>query len=147
MSRNLILGIVVVLIVIAGGWWLVQSQSGQNNPSPTDTSEATPVMEPSSASPSGSPSSSEQTVTITSDGFNPTTVTIKEGEMVTWMNSDSSSHTVNSDTHPSHTLFPILNTVGLVKSGEKKSLTFDKTGTYTYHDHLNSSLKGTIIVQ
>lgn len=81
------------------------------------------------------------------NGFTPETVTIKVGDSVTWVNSDLKNHTVNSDPHPSHTAYPSLNTIGLLKPGEKKSLVFPTKGTYGYHDHLNPSHTGTIIVE
>ncbi len=90
--------------------------------------------------------SGQNVVTITADGFSPRVMTIKKGETVTWTNKDSNPHTVNSDPHPTHELYPILNTVGLIDAGQSKSLTFADPGTYTYHDHLEASLTGEVIV-
>lgn len=90
--------------------------------------------------------SGQNVVTITADGFSPRVVTIKKGETVTWTNKDTNPHTVNSDPHPVHGLYPILNTVGFINAGESKSLAFTEAGTYTYHDHFNASLTGEVVV-
>lgn len=114
---------------------------------PTESPVSTESATPSSATEGAMIKKEGNTVKVTTNGFLPQSLTIKAGDTVTWMNADSENHTVNSDPHPTHTLFPILNKVGLMKAGESKSLQFTQAGTYKYHDHLNSSLTGTITVQ
>lgn len=109
------------------------------NPSPTPpatTAEATP-----------SPVAvSKDTVTLTKDGFSPATLTITADEKVTWTNQSGSDATVSSDPHPTHTNYQPLN-LGKFSDGGTLTLTFDKTGTYGYHNHLNPTQTGTIIVK
>jgi plastocyanin len=144
-SKNLILAIVVVAIIAAGFIFLKGSNKAVTPSTSEVTSEATP-------SPSASESAameqemSATTVNITANGFTPKTVTIKVGESVTWMNNDTAPHNVNSDTHPSHTVYPPLN-LETIQPGASKSLSFPKAGTYKYHDHLNPQLQGTVVVQ
>lgn len=88
----------------------------------------------------------QDTVNLTTNGFSPATLTIKAGTKVTWVNQSGSNATVNSNPHPIHTDYPPLN-LGSFKDGGTLSLTFDKPGTYGYHNHLNPSESGTIIVQ
>lgn len=88
----------------------------------------------------------ENTVTLTADGFSPPTLTIKSGTQVTWINKSGTDATVNSDPHPIHTDYPPLN-LGNFADGETLSLTFDKPGTYSYHNHFNPGQKGRIVVQ
>lgn len=85
---------------------------------------------------------------ITFDGtsFSPSSLTIKTGESVTVKNTSSSTVQVNSDPHPTHTFFPDLN-VGAISPDSNDSFTVSKVGTYTYHNHLNASQKGTIVVE
>lgn len=112
---------------------------------PTSTQ---PVISPEvsgTLSPSTEPLSST-TVSISESGFEPASVTINAGETIIWNNADTATHTVNSDPHPIHTTYPPLN-LGPISPGTSKSLSFPTPGTYTYHDHLNPSLKGTVIVQ
>ncbi len=85
-------------------------------------------------------------VTLTANGFSPATLTIKAGKKVTWENKSGSTATVNSNPHPVHTAYPPLN-LGNFSDGGTLSLTFDKPGTYGYHNHLNPSQSGTIVVQ
>lgn len=143
-SKNLIITVVVILILAAGYYFL--SSKNTANVSTQQVSTEAPSPTPQAAS-EGAMMEKETIVKITSTGFSLKSVTIKVGESVTWQNGDSSSHTVNSDTHPTHTLFPILNQVGLIKSGEIKSVKFSAVGAYTYHDHLNPSLTGSVTVE
>lgn len=92
------------------------------------------------------PVATQNLVTLTTDGYSPQTLTIKVGTTVTWLNNSGDVATVSSDPHPTHTDFPALN-LGKFSNGQKLTLTFDKAGTYKYHNHLNPSQKGTIIVQ
>lgn len=136
----LVAGIVLVTIVL-GGWFLMKSQN--NQAVPTNTIENT-TLPASSLVPAPT---EEKTITITSSGFSPQQLTVKAGDTVTWINNDSNDQQVNSVPHPSHTNYPPLNTIGLLKPGEKKSLSFPATGTYKYHDHLNPSLSGSVVVE
>ena len=126
----------------------MKSQSAQVTPAPdTSTMDNNPAPTSESTSSGASGAMMAATVvTISSNGFSPQNVTIKAGDSVSWMNSDSANHTVNSDPHPTHTAYSPLN-LGLMKPGEKKSLTFPTAGTYKYHDHLNPSSTGTVTVQ
>lgn len=89
---------------------------------------------------------SEQTITLTANGFSPQNITIKTGEKVTWINKSGSDATVDSSPHPSHTDYSPLN-LGVFPDGGSLSLTFDKAGTYKYHNHLDPSQFSTIVVQ
>ncbi len=86
------------------------------------------------------------TVTYSDNGFSPSSVTIKAGQSVEFKNSSASAISVNSDPHPTHTLYPELN-LDRIDSGQSKLATFTKPGTYTYHNHLDASMRGTIVVQ
>lgn len=143
MSRNVWIGIAVVVLVLIG-WFYIQSQKSQPvaSPVPQVQSEIPPAT--TSATPQ---ILDKNVVTITSTGFSPQQMTVKVGESVTWVNAGSEDHQVNSAPHPTHTAYQPLNTVGLLKPGDKKSLTFPTAGTYKYHDHLNPSLFGSVTVQ
>jgi plastocyanin len=98
-------------------------------------------------------------VLITSSGFSPSTLTIKVGDTVTFINKDSRPHWPASDVHPTHRLYPgsgiekcgsgeeIFDACKGLAPGETFSFTFKYRGTWTYHDHLYPYLTGTIIVQ
>lgn len=85
-------------------------------------------------------------VTLTEDGFSPEDLTIKANTQVVWTNKNGNVATVDSAPHPSHTDYTPLN-LGNFADGGTLSLIFDKPGTYKYHNHLNPSQFGTIVVQ
>lgn len=107
------------------------------------TKEETPPVATDSGT---SMTKSETIVTITDAGFVPATVTVKAGTKVTWQNKSTMTVSINSDPHPTHTLYPKLN-LGTVAPGGSVSLVFDTPGTYTYHDHLQPSIVGKVVVQ
>lgn len=94
-------------------------------------------------------------VEITSEGFNPRTLTIRSGETVTWVNKGTLSPWPASAVHPSHNAYPEsggcigskFDACRGLKQGESYPFTFNQKGTWKYHDHLNSGSIGTIIVQ
>lgn len=146
-SRNITIAVIGILVVIVAGWFVMQpKQATTPAPAvPAVTSEPSPSQ---SAVPSASEGATlqENIVEIASSGFSPQNITLKKGGSVTWINSDSENHIVNSAPHPTHTTYPPLN-LGLIKPGDKKSLIFPDSGTYKYHNHLNPSLFGSVTVQ
>ena len=67
--------------------------------------------------------------------------------MVTWTNNDKAPHIVASDPHPSHTNLEGLDSISDIAPNNSYSYIFEKTGEYTYHDHLNPfKFKGTVVV-
>lgn len=85
-------------------------------------------------------------VVVGKNGFSLQTLTIKKGETVVWINQSGGNVTVNSDPHPTHNLHRFLNK-GEFSSGSSVQVTFEETGTFSYHNHLNPSQKGTIVVK
>lgn len=86
-----------------------------------------------------------QEIVLSNTGFTPKTVSVKKGTRVIWMNNSGGAATVNSDDHPTHTKFPFLN-LGEFGPGSNLQVILDKPGTYTYHNHLQPTMTGTIIV-
>ncbi len=145
-SKNILLAAVILVVIVLGAWFFMKSQNNQVTPAtPTTTNPVVPSV--SSGSATSENQVEENTVVVTTDGFSPKEIRIKAGGTVTWVNNDSVDHQVNSAPHPAHTDYPPLNTVGLLKPGEKKSLSFPATGTYKYHNHLNPSLFGSVVVE
>jgi len=96
---------------------------------------------------SGNPST---TITISSTGVSPKAVTVSRGSQVTFTNSDTQAHNMNSNPHPVHTDCPELN-VGLINPGESRQTgALNTARTCGYHDHnqsTNTALQGTITIQ
>ena len=78
------------------------------------------------------------TVTITSTGASPGTLTINQGERVLFVNNDSRPHNMTSDPHPEHDQpgCGALNAVGFLSSGQRReSGNLTTAGTCGFHDH------------
>ncbi len=86
-------------------------------------------------------------IKITSSGFSPSTITIKKGDYVQFTNTDTANHWPASDPHPVHTDLSGFDAKKGLKTGENYRYQFNKTGTFTFHDHLNPSWRGSVIVQ
>lgn len=86
------------------------------------------------------------TVALSASGFAPQTIKIKPGTKVVWVNKGGGAATVNSALHPTHLIYPPLN-LNSFEDSQSLSLVFDKAGTYQYHDHLNPSRTGTVVVE
>jgi plastocyanin len=100
----------------------------------------------------GSVGSVGATITIGANGsVSPSQVTVAVGQSVTFVNSDSRSHDMESDPHPVHTNCPSIANVGLLQAGQSKTtFGFANAGSCGYHDHNdseNNNLKGRIVVQ
>jgi plastocyanin len=109
----------------------------------------------SSSSSTSSTSSSPQ-VTIQDFSFKPSTLTVKAGTKVTWINSGPSAHTVTSDTM----VFQSADLSGPTAGdpyggggmpGASFQFTFNTPGTYAYHCSLHPpssypGFTGTIVV-
>ncbi len=78
-------------------------------------------------------------VTITSAGYQPSTMQVKVGDIVTWANKDTASHTVTSDTAG-------LFDSGPISQGATFKFTFSQAGTFTYHSTSDPSMTGTVTV-
>lgn len=87
-----------------------------------------------------------QEVVYTDDGFIPETVTIRSGETVRFINESSVGMWVASDEHPQHTILSTFDQFGIAENGESYDYTFEKSGSWAYHDHIDASKLGTIIV-
>ena len=100
----------------------------------------------------GTGGTSGATVTITSAGVNPSTVTVAAGQTVTFVNNDNRAHQIASNPHPQHGTCPGIEAgLGSLAPGATRTTRiFGNGGTCGYHDHLddtNNSLRGTINVQ
>ena len=80
-----------------------------------------------------------KTINIYGSTFSPKSTTITEGDTVTWVNKDNTTHQVLAD--KGQFVSPILRT------NQKYSFTFNASGTYTYKDELHPKLTGSITVK
>jgi plastocyanin len=71
--------------------------------------------------------------------FQPTTLTVKAGSTVTWVNMDEEPHTTVSVTG--------LFRSAALDTSNSYSFTFDKPGTYLFVCSIHPQMTGTIVVQ
>lgn len=146
MNRNIVIASVGVLVLIVGGWFLTRPKQTMAPEVTTQTTQTPVSTESASTASDGAMMTEAKMVSITDAGFSPKNITVKVGDSISWTNDDSANHTVSSDPHPAHTLYPFLN-LGMIKPAETKSVVLEKAGKYTYHDHLNPSNTGSITVE
>jgi len=109
----------------------------------------------SSGGPSPSPtctaSPNTTTITISNNAVCPQNIIVSLGAQVTFVNSDTRQHEMDSDPHPEHTDCPPINQVGFLAPGQSK-----QTGNLViarrcgFHDHQNfenAALRGSITIQ
>ncbi len=146
-----IIAIVIVAVVVLGGYFLFRV-AYQSTPSVSQTSNQQTVPQPSTAQTSVA---EINVVTYTNAGYSPSTLRIKAGDTVIFKNQSSQSMWTASGKHPTHLLYPTTGgCIGStfdackgVQPGDSWSFKFDLPGTWKYHNHLNSSDTGAVIVE
>ena len=78
-------------------------------------------------------------VDISGSAFDPDGLTISVGVVVTWTNSDSTTHTATADDGEFDS--------GDMGNGDTFAYTFNTAGTYAYHCGIHSSMTATIAVE
>lgn len=137
MNNKHYLTAVIAGIVILGGIFFVM-----NKKATAPTTEKT-VVEPTT---SIETTRKEIMISENADGFSPATLTVKKGTTVVFTNKSGSLVSINSANHPTHLLYPKLN-LGEIEAGQSKSLQFNDVGSFGFHDHLNPSRFGKVIVE
>ncbi|MSR78540.1 MAG: hypothetical protein EXS59_00105 [Candidatus Taylorbacteria bacterium] len=158
--------IVIAIIVLAvAGISLSNSKTNVTNPKNQSASAETSV----STSPADTEVVQDKATTETvapktvmiaySDkGFSPSMVTIKSGDTVTFVNQSGEAMWIGADEHPTHTQYSgtklrehCPDTAGVAfdqcSRGKEYSFTFNKIGSWGYHNHSNASMTGVVVVE
>lgn len=165
-TRNMIIALTVV--VVLGILYYVYSSYSPSTVTgfmPTSTADVTPdmseVMTGSTSVDSTVMANPAATVYYDGTSFQPGAVTINQGDTVRFLTDQSGVvMSVASDPHPTHQGYDgTMRTVHCAAeyagsapfdecgTGTDYSFTFDQAGTWGYHDHLNPSATGTVIVR
>ncbi|HSX47256.1 MAG TPA: hypothetical protein VLF63_00635 [Patescibacteria group bacterium] len=80
-------------------------------------------------------------VQITSTGFNPSTINIRTGQAVVWINDTSSDQSVVND-NPS----PVFRS-SVIRKSNNYTYVFNQKGSYAYHDSENLKFAGEVVVK
>ena len=119
------IGFGVLLVVVTTGC------GGSSTPTPTTPTPTTPAAVTVSI-PSGAR-------TLGSAAYVPNPATVSVGTVLTWSNTDTSTHDMVSDTGVFDS--------GRVAPGDKAAFTFSSKGTFPYHCSLHPGMVGTVVVQ
>lgn len=140
--KKLVIAVVAVALIAVAAIALRGNKSEDTNTATTNTETTAPVesTEPTDTS------QAETGTTVTYDGksFSPINLKVKAGTTVTWKSSSTAPMWVATDPHPAHTEYSGFDAK---KSTNEYSFKFDKTGSWSYHNHLNPSAQGTIVVE
>lgn len=94
----------------------------------------------------GKPTLPNKIVQFNGNGFVPQSTTIKKGTTVAFANANIKNIWIASNPHPTHTDYPGFDSLKAIAPGNAYSFTFDRVGTWGYHNHLNPAQHGSIIV-
>lgn len=125
---------------------------------PYDDSINVVVPESDSSEPSGQDEESDDIdlsqselhiISITNEGYSPAVLRIKQGDVVKFINNSDSSNWPASDDHPTHQIYPAFDPGQALGPGVSHNIPgpLTRIGEWGYHDHLNPSVTGTIVVE
>lgn len=135
-KSSIIIGVVVAAIVIVAAVLLLGNKPAAG---PADSSGSSTAA-PTNTTPAAA------TITYSSSGFSPATVTVKTGDTIAIKNTSNQTMQFDSDPHPVHTDDTDLN-AGVVDPGQTKTFIVTQKGSFGYHNHLNPSDMGKIIIE
>ena len=162
----IVIGIGVLAVLIGSGGDSEQRSQSEE----TEQSQQRDTQDQSSAGSSNenedvnAPNESENkdgeaaaTVTYQDGSFSPQTVTIQQGQSVRFVNEGDGQMWVGSDQHPTHTQYDGtsvnehceggVSSFDQCTTGQTFTFTFEKSGEWGYHNHVNASAGGTVIVE
>lgn len=133
MNKKYFIGLGVLIVIILVGIIVWKAPKHANTPPiKTKLNQRAPLPK-------------EVTVTLTTNGFTPSQVTISVGSAIRWKNESGSQQTVNSDNYPINQLHRELN-FGVFNNGSSVTHTFTTPGTFRYHNQFHHEQTGKIIV-
>ena len=153
MNKNALIVLAVIVVVVVG---LLVLFRGKDNNSKGIPQTSTPAAQKANNNTgkinpeetlSDSSKQSSSIVTYTDSGFSPSSLTIKNGQTVTFKNESSGDMWVASAPHPTHTDYPEFDAKKSYSKGESYSLIFTRIGTWRYHNHMKPSNFGSVTVE
>lgn len=142
-KSKLVIGIILVLIGVGLVVWVLMSRQAEA-PAVTPSSSASETEDSEPAGTDEEPLE-EATITFTNDGFTPSRLTVKKGATITVRNEATAPVQFSSDSHPTHSDNPEMNLTTLT-NGQSASFTANEVGEWGFHDHVDHSKTGMLIV-
>ena len=165
MSRNTSIFVIIIVVALGLGgiYWYLSGTGSESTPVTMDNEDANQANETGNneTSTQGGTENKEVTVTYTDSGYSPKTLTVKVGTAVTFKNESSGNMWTASAMHPTHIVYSgtalkdhcpdTANTsfdgCRAGPPGSSWSFTFNKVGEWGYHNHVDASMFGKIIVE
>lgn len=132
---NKLIIIVIGFVVIVAAIFFIAREVEQNQANTIE--EETPVLEENAGI----------VVRMTENGFEPKEITVPVGTAVSFSNETLGNRWPASGTHPTHDVYPEFDPQRPVPAGGSWIFTFEKIGTWGYHDHMFPNMTGSIKVQ
>ena len=85
-------------------------------------------------------------IILTKDGFEPQSLTIHRGDTLIFSTTTGKQFWPASNLHPTHKIYPAFDPQLPIAPDKTWSFTFDKAGSWQFHDHLAPIFKGQITV-
>jgi plastocyanin len=86
-------------------------------------------------------------VVFTDTGFHPSNLSIDPGDKVRFVNKSGGQFWPASNLHPTHTIYPDFDTKKLLPPNTEWSFSFNRSGEWKFHDHLQPRFEGKILVR
>ncbi len=162
--------LVIVILIIVLAWQLwpepplemppTTDDDGQPNP-PPNMPEVPPGPDSNGGGPFPPVPNAGNTVTYLDTGYRPQELRVKVGTTVFFQNGSIAPVWTASAMHPTHTVYPgsdinkcttalantIFDSCQGIAPGDSWSFTFTQMGQWNYHNHLNASHFGKIVVE
>lgn len=173
-NSTLVIVILIALGVLGAGWFLFMNDPitpaamEENAEATPDADNGTPAAGGSDTNLGvgvstdvgvsvGSDAPMTATVMYSASGYSPSSVKIKKGGTVTWVDQGTGKMWTASASHPTHTVYSGTTlqehcddttdtSFDQCKNSAQYSFTFDKAGTWRYHNHSQASHFGSVEV-
>ena len=148
MKTSTIAIIAVIIIVLAGGAYVLTRDTDESTTdSTTNQTTTADTTTRSSTANESTETSSVHTIAYTNSGFTPSSLgPVAPGTTVTFVNESNEDVRVASAVHPTHDELPGFDSLGAIEPGGSYQFTFEEVGSWTFHNHLNESETGVVVV-
>lgn len=139
MSAKKLMILVGILVVVLLVYFIFKDN--YSSPTYVNQPSITSVTSTSGENVTTTSGEAQSQIEIKNFSFNPSSVTVKTGTTVTWVNNDSVPHDITNDPDGSKFKSQTL------QQGENFKFTFDTAGTFPYYCGIHPSMQGTVIVE
>ena len=143
------IGLIIAVLAVGGlAYWALTGDTADTMTETNTTSNnpSSQLQIGAKETDSDTPASTQTaTIVFTNNGFEPNSITVKKGTVVTIKNESDNDVEFSSDNHPSHLTNREMNTDTLA-AGTSTTYTANTVGTFGFHDHIDDSKTGTVVV-